>query len=230
VNYEQHVFSNTSVNLPEIDRILSNISSPLCQASRTSATCRDCPLCPFATSKRRARAASALSDSTCERNWSPKGFPCRRHRFMRGYNLARVCPAEDSLRPTVVLSSRFCTFSCLHVHSATASVQELRPSALRSELAFRALRVLDSSPSSSGTFRKTSSPGNTVTPSLGTAHFRALWDVSRLTVVTSSAGSSLRSFCLRVLRRANICVVVGSISDATGTLAHLRYLLAPTKK
>jgi len=36
--------------------------------------------------------------------------------------------------------------SCLHVHSATASVQELRPSALRSELAYRALRVLDSSP------------------------------------------------------------------------------------
>ena len=34
----------------------------------------------------------------------------------------------------------------LHVHSATASVQELRPSALRSELAYRALRVLDSSP------------------------------------------------------------------------------------
>jgi hypothetical protein len=31
-------------------------------------------------------------------------------------------------------------------HSATASVQELRPSALRSELASRALRVLDSSP------------------------------------------------------------------------------------
>ena len=36
--------------------------------------------------------------------------------------------------------------SCLHVHSATASVQELRPSTLRSELAYRALRVLDSSP------------------------------------------------------------------------------------
>ena len=33
------------------------------------------------------------------------------------------------------------------VHSANASVQELRPSALRSELAFRALRVSDSSPS-----------------------------------------------------------------------------------
>ena len=40
----------------------------------------------------------------------------------------------------------YCTISCLHVHSATASVQELRPSALRSELAYRALRVLDSSP------------------------------------------------------------------------------------
>ena len=39
-----------------------------------------------------------------------------------------------------------CTVSCLLFHSATASVQELRPSALRSELAFRALRVLDSSP------------------------------------------------------------------------------------
>ena len=36
--------------------------------------------------------------------------------------------------------------SCLHVHSATASVQELRPSALRSELAYRALRVSDYSP------------------------------------------------------------------------------------
>jgi hypothetical protein len=36
--------------------------------------------------------------------------------------------------------------SYLHVHSATASVQELRPSARRSELAFRALRVSDSSP------------------------------------------------------------------------------------
>ena len=34
----------------------------------------------------------------------------------------------------------------LHVHSATASVQELRPSALRSELAYRAFRVSDSSP------------------------------------------------------------------------------------
>jgi hypothetical protein len=36
--------------------------------------------------------------------------------------------------------------SFLHDHSATASVQELRPSALRSELAYRALRVSDSSP------------------------------------------------------------------------------------
>ena len=33
----------------------------------------------------------------------------------------------------------------LHVHSATASVQELRPSAMRSKLAYRALRVSDSS-------------------------------------------------------------------------------------
>ena len=43
-------------------------------------------------------------------------------------------------------SQTVCTCSCLPVHSATASVQELRPAALRSELAFRALRVSDSSP------------------------------------------------------------------------------------
>ncbi len=49
--------------------------------------------------------------------------------------------------------------SCLHVHSATASVQELRPSALRSELAFRALRVLDSSPlAGSGSLSKNFCP------------------------------------------------------------------------
>jgi hypothetical protein len=46
----------------------------------------------------------------------------------------------------VVLGVEICTISNLRVHSATASVQELRPSALRSELAFRALRVSDSSP------------------------------------------------------------------------------------
>src|SRR5664280_3739581 len=34
----------------------------------------------------------------------------------------------------------------LHDHSATAPVLELRPAALRSELAYRALRVSDSSP------------------------------------------------------------------------------------
>ncbi len=45
-----------------------------------------------------------------------------------------------------VESQTVCTCSCLHVHSAPASVQELRPSALRSELAFRALWVSDSSP------------------------------------------------------------------------------------
>jgi hypothetical protein len=46
-------------------------------------------------------------------------------------------------------------FSFLHGHSATASVQELRPSALRSELAFRALRVSDSFPlASSGSLSK----------------------------------------------------------------------------
>ena len=39
-----------------------------------------------------------------------------------------------------------CINPFLQVHSATASVQELRPAALRSELAYRALRVLDSSP------------------------------------------------------------------------------------
>ena len=53
------------------------------------------------------------------------------------------------------VSRRSSSFSCLHVHSATASVQELRPSALRSELAFRALRVSDSSPlASSGSLSK----------------------------------------------------------------------------
>ena len=39
-----------------------------------------------------------------------------------------------------------CIVSCLHNHSATAPVLELRPSALRLELAYRALRVSDSSP------------------------------------------------------------------------------------
>jgi hypothetical protein len=34
----------------------------------------------------------------------------------------------------------------LHGYSATAPVLELRPAALRSKLAYRALRVLDSSP------------------------------------------------------------------------------------
>jgi hypothetical protein len=43
----------------------------------------------------------------------------------------------------------------LHDHSATAPVLELRPAALRSELAFRALRVSDSSPlASSGSLSK----------------------------------------------------------------------------
>jgi len=60
------------------------------------------------------------------------------------------CPLYPFAIPTVVkaesMSLAVCTVSCLHVHSATASVQELRPSALRSELAFRALRVSDSSP------------------------------------------------------------------------------------
>jgi hypothetical protein len=51
------------------------------------------------------------------------------------------------------------TISCLHVQSATAPVQELRPSALRSELAFRALRVLDSSPlAGSGSLSKNFCP------------------------------------------------------------------------
>jgi hypothetical protein len=57
-----------------------------------------------------------------------------------------------------------------HGHSATASVQELRPSALRSELAFRALRVLDSSPlAGSGSISQTSSLGNAAMPRLGSS-------------------------------------------------------------
>ena len=49
--------------------------------------------------------------------------------------------------------------SPFHDHSATASVQELRPSALRSELAYRALRVLDSSPlADSGSLSKNFCP------------------------------------------------------------------------
>jgi hypothetical protein len=50
---------------------------------------------------------------------------------------------QPETRPGVY---RSCKISCLHVHSATASVLELRPAALRSELAYRALRVSDSSP------------------------------------------------------------------------------------
>jgi hypothetical protein len=38
-----------------------------------------------------------------------------------------------------------CTISCLHDHSATAPVLELRPMTLRPGLAYRALRVSDSS-------------------------------------------------------------------------------------
>ena len=50
-------------------------------------------------------------------------------------------------RPRVRTCSYWiCTISCFHGHSATASVHELRPSALRSEVAYRALWVLDSSP------------------------------------------------------------------------------------
>jgi len=51
------------------------------------------------------------------------------------------------------------TISCLHVYSATVSVQELRPSALRSELACRALRVSDSFPlAGSGSLSKNFCP------------------------------------------------------------------------
>jgi hypothetical protein len=50
--------------------------------------------------------------------------------------------SSDAIRAALVSLH----ISYLHVHSATASVLELRPSALRSELAFRALRVSDSSP------------------------------------------------------------------------------------
>jgi hypothetical protein len=57
-----------------------------------------------------------------------------------------VAGVEPSPPPVCKCAWQFCTISCLHYHSATASVQELRPSALRSELAYRALRVLDSSP------------------------------------------------------------------------------------
>lgn len=79
--------------------------------------------------------------------------------------------------PSVELTSRLCEFIAglrlrillLHVHAATASVQELRLSALRSELAFRALRVSDSSPlAGSGPFPKTSS--------LGTRGNAATWE------------------------------------------------------
>lgn len=70
------------------------------------------------------------------------------------YYLHRLLELSRPLREGE--SQTVCTCSCLHVHSATTSVQELRPSALRSELAFRALRVLDSSPlAGSGSLSKT---------------------------------------------------------------------------
>ena len=50
-------------------------------------------------------------------------------------------------------------FPYLHGSLGPASVQELRPSALRSELAYRALRVLDSSPlAGSGSLSKNFCP------------------------------------------------------------------------
>ena len=62
----------------------------------------------------------------------------------------------DSLKVELV---EILQVSCLHVHSATASVQELRPSALRSELAYRVLRVSDSSPlAGSGSLSKNFCP------------------------------------------------------------------------
>jgi hypothetical protein len=62
-------------------------------------------------------------------------------------------------------------------------VQELRPSALRLELAFRALRVLDSSPPRRlrVPFQKLPLLATRLRRDLGAAHLRALWDVSRLT-------------------------------------------------
>lgn len=75
------------------------------------------------------------------------------------------------------LSFKGTLISCLHVHSATASVQELRPSALHSELAFRALRVLDSSPLAGSGFhlQKLLLLAARQCRDLGAAHLRARW-------------------------------------------------------
>jgi hypothetical protein len=64
----------------------------------------------------------------------------------QGLPSALAAPALQENRHSASAYDVGCRLSCLHDHSATASVQELRPSALRSELAYRALRVSDSSP------------------------------------------------------------------------------------
>lgn len=70
-----------------------------------------------------------------------------------------------------------CRISSFHVHSATASVQELRPSALHSELADRALGVSDSSPlAGSGSLSKNFFP-----PQRG---YAAIWQQRTFEVVT----------------------------------------------
>jgi len=67
--------------------------------------------------------------------------------------------------------------SPFHDHSATASVQELRPSALRSELAYHALRVLDSSPlEGSGSLSKNFCPWQ--------RSYAATWEQRTFEVVT----------------------------------------------
>ena len=65
------------------------------------------------------------------------------------------CPTART-KSTIIEGFGLCLhISCLHDHSATAPVLELRPAALRSELAYRALRVSDSSPlASSGSLSK----------------------------------------------------------------------------
>ena len=66
--------------------------------------------------------------------------------------------------------------SGLHVHSATASVQEPRPSALYSELAFRAIRVSDSSPSQApGPFPKLLLLATRPRRDLGVAHLHCCY-------------------------------------------------------
>jgi hypothetical protein len=60
------------------------------------------------------------------------------------YAVERRAVIKQALR--LAVAEGLGRFSFLSRHSATASVLELRPSALHSELAYRALRVSDSSP------------------------------------------------------------------------------------